>query len=113
MTLSAQLALALCLSATAARALPIDCTRTSTPDENTICSDPFLVQLDARMDTLYDISGRFVSDKDASALRDSQRAWVKDRQACGADKNCIRSAYAARNAVFEKILARVQAKGPF
>ena len=96
-----------------AAAIPIDCSRASTANERAICADPFLLQTDARLDTLYDISTRLVSSTERESLLDSQRTWVKEREQCGTDKNCMRAAYARRASIFEAILARAQAHGPF
>ena len=109
----------LCLSFTLAAAgpcalaIPIDCSKAATTDERTICADPFLLQTDARLDTLYDVSSRMVAMGQRGDLLESQRAWVKSRETCGADKNCLRAAYAQRASVFEEILKRVEAAGPF
>ena len=96
-----------------ASAIPIDCSKASTTNERAICADPFLLQTDARLDTLYDISTRLVSPAERDSLLDSQRAWVKEREQCGTDKNCMRAAYARRASIFEAILQRAQAHGPF
>ncbi len=96
-----------------AMALPIDCSKAASANERTLCADPFLLQTDARLDTLYDVSLRFLAPAERSSLTDSQRAWVKQRELCGTDKNCTRAAYAKRASVFEAILERAQAHGPF
>ena len=96
-----------------ASALPIDCNKAASKNERTVCADPFLLQTDARLDTLYDISSRLVAMGERGDLVDSQRAWVKERESCGTDTNCIRAAYAKRAAVFEAILQRVASHGPF
>ena len=103
----------LIVSAQIAAAIPIDCSKASTSNERAICADPFLLQTDARLDTLYDIASRLVSPAEHDSLVDSQRAWVKEREQCGTDKNCMRAAYARRASVFESILQRAQARGPF
>lgn len=100
-------------SATQAQALPIDCSKAAKPDERTLCADPFLLQTDARLDTLYDISLRLVPMGTRGDLVESQRAWVKERANCRTDRNCLRAAYAKRSAVFEGILKRVEEHGPF
>ncbi len=97
----------------AANALPINCAHARTPDEKTVCSDPTLIQADARLDTLYDISQHLVPMGTRGDLVDSQRAWIKQRRACATDIACIRSAYTTRSAVFEAILKRVEQHGPF
>ena len=96
-----------------ASAIPIDCSRAASPNERAICADPSLLQTDARLDTLYDISTRLVAMGARGDLVDSQRAWIRERQTCGTDKNCMRASYARRTAVFEEILKRVEARGPF
>ena len=105
--------LLLLATARAAFAVSIDCSKASTANERTLCSDPFLLQTDARLDTLYDISTRLVAMGERADLIDSQRAWVKQRESCGADKNCIRAAFARRASVFEGILRRAESHGPF
>ncbi len=109
--------LSLCFAAATAcplaLAVPIDCSKAVTPNERTICADPFLLQTDARLDTLYDVSTRFVAMGERGDLLDSQRAWVKERETCGTDRNCLRAAYAKRAAVFEAIIERVASHGPF
>lgn len=97
----------------AALAIPIDCTKAVTQKERAICGDPFLLQTDARLDTLYDITTRLVSPTDRTSLIDSQRAWVKEREQCATDKNCMRAACARRASIFEAILKRAEARGPF
>ena len=96
-----------------AQALPIDCSKAASRNERTLCSDPFLLQTDARLDTLYEISTHLVGMGERGDLIDSQRAWVKQRESCGSDKNCIRAAYARRASVFEAILKRAESHGPF
>lgn len=93
--------------------LPIDCVKAATPNEKTICSDPTLIQADARMDTLYNISLHFVAMGTRGDLQDQQPVWIRQREACGTSKPCIRAAYKKRTAVFETIIERVATFGPF
>lgn len=113
LALPAALALATSAAARFAMASPIDCSKAATRNERTLCGDPFLLQTDARLDTLYDISQRLVAPGERDALVTSQRAWVKEREACGTDKNCMRAAYAKRASTFEGILKRAESHGPF
>jgi len=107
--------LIICMLLFAPRAfsLPINCAKAATPDEKTICSDPTLIQADARMDTLYGISLHFVAMGARGDLRDQQPIWVQQREACGTSRPCIREAYRKRTAVFEAIIRRVATFGPF
>lgn len=58
--------------------------------ERTICADPILGDLDARLTAAY----RATPETDA--LRESQRLWLENRDLCGTDIFCIESAYRAR-----------------
>jgi uncharacterized protein len=93
--------------------LPMNCAKAVTPNEKTICSDPTLIQADARMDTLYNISLHFVAMGTRGDLEDQQPVWIRQREACGTDKPCIRAAYKKRSAVFEAIIRHVATFGPF
>lgn len=93
--------------------LPINCAKAATPTEKTICSDPTLIQADARMDTLYNISLHFVAMGTRGDLQEQQPLWISQREACGTCKPCIRVAYKKRTAVFEAIIRHVATFGPF
>jgi uncharacterized protein len=73
-----------------------DCARKSTPDEITICGDASLIRLDGVLDTLYAAAGERLDDSQKAALRDSQRAWMRRRAACGSDAGCIETLYSER-----------------
>jgi uncharacterized protein len=104
-----------CLSLSSPRAfsLPINCARAVTANERTICSDPTLIQADARMDTLYNVSIHFVAMGARGDLQEQQSHWICQREACGTNKACIREAYEKRTAVFETIIQHVATFGPF
>jgi len=91
----------------------IDCKKAVTPNEKTICSDPVLIQADARMDTLYNVAIHFVAMGTRGNLQEQQPVWVKQREACGTDKACICDAYKKRTAVFDAIIKHVATFGPF
>lgn len=113
LTRTPMLALTLSYLALPAFAAPIDCSKAAKPDERTICADPFLLQTDARLDTLYDVSLHMVAMGERGDLVDGQRQWITQRETCGTDKNCLRAAYAKRLAVYQAILQRVESHGPF
>lgn len=110
---SSMLAACLLLLAPEAFCAPIDCSKAATPNEKTICSDPTLIQADARMDTLYNVSLHFVAMGTRGDLQDQQPVWIRQREACGTSKPCIRAAYKKRTAVFEAIIKHVATFGPF
>lgn len=88
-----------------------DCQRARTPVERLICDDPELARADARMVTAYTaLTQRWEEDR---SLRRTQRRWLRERNACGADAACVAAAYAARNAVLAQALAQVPDLGSF
>ena len=103
----------LLLLAHPALSLPINCAKAATANEKTICSDPTLIQADARMDTLYNVAIHFVAMGTRGDLEDQQPVWIKQREACGISKPCIRQAYKKRTAIFEAIISHVATFGPF
>jgi uncharacterized protein len=69
-------------------AASFDCGVARTPVERAICSNPSLGALDSQLADLY----RAVRE----AERDSQRAWLRQRNECGGDVNCLTRKYYER-----------------
>ncbi|MFG1463779.1 hypothetical protein V5F77_12860 [Xanthobacter sp. DSM 24535] len=97
----------------AARAASFDCAAAKAPDEQAVCATPNLNDLDVKMATQYTIVTHLVGMGQRGDLQDQQRAFLKQRAACGSNAGCIAEAYQARIGVFEEILARVYTHGPF
>ena len=70
-----------------------DCATNTGPSELAVCGDRGLAKLDVDMDALYQNLRRL---SPSELLRDEQRKWLKARDACGFDTNCLRSLYVAR-----------------
>lgn len=70
-----------------------DCSKVSDSTDLTICSNDELSQLDRQMAALYVARAQSTDD---TTMRDKQRAWLHDRNQCGADVPCLRQEYAAR-----------------
>ncbi|WP_416462144.1 lysozyme inhibitor LprI family protein [Rubrivivax gelatinosus] len=88
-----------------------DCQRARTAVERLVCSDADLARADARMSAAYTaLALRWDEDR---SLRRTQRRWLRERNACGADAACVAAAYAAHNTVLEQALAKVPDLGPF
>lgn len=70
-----------------------DCTRARTAVERQICApdSAYLRQLDAELAGLY--RRALAAD---SAVAGEQQAWLRERDRCGADGNCLDSRYRAR-----------------
>ena len=86
-------------------AASFSCAKASTPTEKAICADAGLSKLDDRLSAAYRegvklLSGASPEENDAlSAVKADQRAWLGERNACGADTACLRTAYERRVAV--------------
>ncbi|MFG1398103.1 lysozyme inhibitor LprI family protein [Roseixanthobacter pseudopolyaromaticivorans] len=112
------LARSLLVAALLAPALPagaasFDCSAAKAPDEKAICATRSLNDLDVKMATQYAIVIRLVGMGQRGDLQDQQRAFLKERAACGGTVACIAKAYQKRIAVFEGVVDGVVARGPF
>lgn len=76
-----------------------DCSKATTLTERTVCASPGLAATDRELDAAY--QSALANAVDDRALRESQRAWVKDLQLCGEDPFCIEESYADRMAVLD------------
>ncbi len=100
-------------AADAADYAPLDCKKAGSDAERTICSDYGLGQSEARVATLYELTTSLVAMGQRGAIQDDQRAFLKQREACGSNVGCIRNVYAARDKQLEAVMARIQQRGPF
>lgn len=74
-----------------------DCQRKDlAADETVICEERTLNDLDVKMVTTFDLLTGLMPMGNRDTLRDEQLAWLKTRQACGADAACLKNAYEAR-----------------
>ena len=104
------------LAAVPARAadyVPLNCAAAASASEKTICGNYGLGQLEARMATLYQWSTSFVGMGQRGDMQDAQRAFLKQRDACGANVSCLRGAYDNRIGQLQAVMTRVMEKGPF
>ncbi len=65
-------------------------------DEKLICEDRGLNDMDVKMATTFELLAGLMPMGNRDILRDDQAAWLKKRQACGADAACLKQAYAVR-----------------
>ncbi|MBW9053303.1 lysozyme inhibitor LprI family protein [Rhizobium mesosinicum] len=66
------------------------------PDEKVICEDRSLNDADVKMVTTFELLSGLLAMGARGTLQDKQTAWLKKRQACGADAACIGAAYQER-----------------
>ena len=78
-------------------AASFDCTQAGlAADEQAICDNRTLNDLDVEMATMYRLlRGLFMMGR-RGAMADDQQAWLSARQACGADIACLDAAYRTR-----------------
>lgn len=65
------------------------------------------------MATLCQWAESFVAMGQRGDIQDAQRAFLKERNACGANVACLRKAYDARISQLQAVMTRVREKGPF
>ncbi|RAI41946.1 lysozyme inhibitor LprI family protein [Rhodoplanes roseus] len=92
---------------------PIDCAKAETPADRTVCSTYTLGQDEARMATLYGIATALVAMGQRGDIQDAQRAFIREREACGADTGCLSRVYANRIRQLDGVIATIASRGPF
>lgn len=92
---------------------PLNCASASSASEKAICGNYGLGQLEARMATLYQWSTSFVGMGQRGDMQDAQRAFIKQRETCGADVACLHRTYEASIAQLQSVMDRVRGRGPF
>jgi uncharacterized protein len=78
----------------AVHASSFDCASATSPAEKTICSDPYISNLDEKLGSLWRATLPKVVD--SKALKVDQRGWLKQRNQCAADVACLRRQYLMR-----------------
>lgn len=80
-----------------AAAASFDCNaQTLAADEKAICDNRPLNDADVKMVTTFDLLSGLLAMGSRGTMQDEQTAWLKKRQACGADTACIKGAYDER-----------------
>lgn len=87
-------AIALLLLPLCAHAASFACAKAGSAAEKAVCADERLSRLDSDLGKAY--ARAVAAASDPAALRSAQRAWLKERDACGADQACLRQSYERR-----------------
>ena len=74
----------------------VDCEKASNETEETICYDREIGALDEIMHRVYWASFEHVGWLSDAQIRNTQREWLKERNNCGSEANCIYSSYSKR-----------------
>lgn len=77
------------------------CSKAKTPTEVAICANPELGARDLYLSTIYPILRRGIGLKDQVLA--TQRAWIKNRAACGSDSSCLQSSYDGIIDVYKRV----------
>ncbi|MEF0939034.1 lysozyme inhibitor LprI family protein [Rhizobium sp. BR 362] len=77
------------------------------PDEKTICDNRALNDADVKMVTTFNLLSGLLAMGSRGTLQDEQTAWLKKRQACGADAACIKGAYDERLKALDETYKRI------
>lgn len=97
----------------AAEYAPLNCAKADNQAQKIICSDYGLGQQEARMATLYSLATSLVAMGQRGTIQDEQRAFLKERDACGTSINCIRNIYGTRIRQLDAVMAGIIQRGPF
>lgn len=108
-------ALVLCLAgaAQAADYAPLAGAKARTPTARVICHNYALGQQEARMATLFEWTMSLTAMGQRGDIGDAQRAFIRQREACGIRIACIRAAYDRRIAELEAVMKAIASHGPF
>jgi uncharacterized protein len=97
----------------AAEYAPLDCHKARSAADRTICDSYVLGQSEARMATLYSVATSLVAMGQRGDIQDAQTAWLRAREACGANKACLTGAYERRIAALQQVIAGIASRGPY
>jgi uncharacterized protein len=93
----------LVLNLSSARAASFDCSKAKTETEKAVCKDHAIGSLDEIL------AGRFrvalKTPNNAESIKKSQTLWLRDRNKCSADIDCLFRAYESRNSELFKIIS--------
>ncbi|MDP9839629.1 uncharacterized protein J2T09_004405 [Neorhizobium huautlense] len=108
LTTISTLLLGLTLPALTASAASFDCNGEKlAADEKVICENRDLNDADVKMVTTFEILTGLLAMGTRGEMQEDQATWLKRRQACSGDVECIRTAYVERlkqlSETFEKI----------
>jgi uncharacterized protein len=91
-------ALAWAASPAIVHAAGMNCERAATVTEKAICNDTVLIDRDRDLAKAY-AKALTADPAQTAAVREAQRAWLKERNRCGANLECLRTTYDNRTAV--------------
>lgn len=104
----------LCCIPMSSFAASFDCNKAKLATEKKICTVRTLNDADVQLVTVYNIVLRAVPMGGRDVEKQAQYQWLKQRNACGANVQCISNIYQTRQSHLDQILEqRVLSQGPF
>ncbi|ASL95912.1 hypothetical protein AXT60_24800 [Salmonella enterica subsp. enterica] len=85
----------LCISLSASAA-SFDCNKVTNSAEKTICADRKLSEFDVELAVKYDFLLHLHGMGGQLSMKEEQVAWLKKRNACKSDKQCLNNKYRKR-----------------
>lgn len=82
------------------------CARAGNAAEQQICRDSNLTRLDAQLNQAYQQLREGLTSADREALKTEQLAWLRERDSCGSNTQCLETAYSDRISYLENNLER-------
>ena len=95
-----------------ARAASFDCSKAEAADEKAVCADRQLNDEDVEMAVLYTLLKPLLGMGARGDMEDEQAAWLRRREACGADRACLGKAYQERVQQLRGNLEALAKRGP-
>ncbi|WP_431223858.1 lysozyme inhibitor LprI family protein [Serratia sp. L9] len=107
--------LLLCLSlafggALSVQAASFDCTKATSDVEHAICNNPKLSDLDEQLNDNYQLAIANLPGDQADALRNAQRNWLKQRDACQGKESCLNDLFSQRATQLQAVANQASAK---
>jgi uncharacterized protein len=90
----------------------IDCFRPSNPAERAVCNDSDLIALDRSLAGVFRQALSRAGGGQGGGLIADQRGWTDQRNACAANRRCLRDAYQNRIAFLQARWGLVSGRGP-
>lgn len=111
--LNAGLFLAILLVTVEGSAASFNCDKAQTETEHRVCDSLVLNDADVKMATTYNIVRRLVPMGTRSEIQTEQVRWLKLRDECQDNVECLKHLYQMRQQKLDLHLDRIYRKGPY
>ncbi len=91
----------------------VDCRFQVRPVDSAICGTPVLAAMDLQMLTLFKVLEVLVKPETATELAVGQETFLKARETCGGDADCIGQITANRIGELDRVLKDIASRGPY